>query len=383
MTEESKPIEPLHVVAAREVAPVNQAALLSATLAGAVATVAVDIGAPRSIPGLAILCVIGWLMAMGLTVMLIGRGQPRDPKAAGTLRRYVLDGWYRCITRKRYGLVLALMAGLAAYAVFVKLREPEGGVLANVFHVLKDVQSTSKATGADVTAIRGAMETPEMLSSRGGYPPTPFGAAEAVAKADLKGLRLVQTAGVKTVATTDNPVGRLIELKDANVGEVLDAAGLEGPVLDIPFPLRQVNGKSTVPDFGQLLSSVGIRVVPDDDPMKVVEVIYVKSTNLSWAEQRVQVPPIVKAVWLNKPEAVKALLMRNAATNAAAVFTLRVVERRRNTNKGEAARAYPYVLGSRDAVLKVSALSEARRLGLRDIEAILVANKASAEVALK
>lgn len=388
VTQDNKPTDPLHMVAAKEVAPVNQAALLSATVVGAVATVAVDLGTPRSLPWLATFCVIGWVLAMGLTMILIGRGQPRDGLPGdGTLARYVADGWYRCITRKRYALVLALMAGLAAYAVFVKLREPEGGVLGSMFSTLKRVEASSKEAGSDLKAIRAGMETPQILASRGGYPPTAGGAAEAVANADLNGLRLVLAAGATKVAVnqgSNNPIGRLIEVKDANVAAVLDAAGLKGPELDLPFPLRFVNGKSPIPDFGQLLASQGIRVVPETDPFKEVEVMYVRSATATWSEQSGQAPPLMLAVWLNKPDAVKALLARDAQANSAAFFKLRLVERRRNANPNkEAARAYPYVLGTRDAVLQISALSEAKRLGLRDIEGLLAASGATAGVTIK
>lgn len=389
MTEAVKPEESFHITAAKEVAPVNQAVLLTATVAGALATAAVDVGSfSRSVPWLATACIGGWVLAMLLTMVLIGRGQPLPgPTGSGTLWRYFKDGWYRCITRKRYTLLLALMAGLAAYAVFAKLKQPEGGVLANVFSALKDIQTSSKETAADVKVIRSKLETPEMQASQGGYPPTPFGAGEAVAKGDLKGLKLVQAAGVKTVALNqgaNSPIARLIELKDSNVAELLDAAGLAGPELDLRFPVRQVNGKSSVPEFAQLLSARGIRVVPDEDPFRDVEVMYSKSTNAAWSEQRAEVSPLVHAVWLNRPDAVKALLERKAQPNSSAVFKLHLMERHRNTNPDkQAARAYPYVLGSREAVLEVSALSEAKRLGRGDIEALLNAANARAEVALK
>ena len=82
MTQDIK-VEPFHAAAAKDVAPVNQAALLGAMVVGAVATVAVDIGAPRSVPWLATLCVIGRVLAMALTMMLIGRGQPSSGGGAG------------------------------------------------------------------------------------------------------------------------------------------------------------------------------------------------------------------------------------------------------------------------------------------------------------
>ena len=102
-------------VAQSEFGPLNAIVLLSGTVIGTVATIASDaFGAslPAAVP---LACAVGWLLALMLSLTLLGRGAVVSAEASAVTKYFAClrQGLRSAREHWRYAIVLAVMAGMA------------------------------------------------------------------------------------------------------------------------------------------------------------------------------------------------------------------------------------------------------------------------------
>jgi hypothetical protein len=176
-------------------------------------------------------CAVGWVLALVLSLTLLGRGAvvPPNGSLVGKYLACLGQGLRSARHHWRYALVLAVMAGMAAYAVYARVRRDDGGVLRALLTLQRDVHQEGEATRAavevlggtvgasraasertlgaveraasDVAALRKASEhkSPKERLAALGYKLGAEGAVDALSRGDAEALALMRAAGVTPI----------------------------------------------------------------------------------------------------------------------------------------------------------------------------------------
>ena len=266
MTPLSKDKGHIAPVAQSEFGPLNATVLLSGTIVGTIATLASD-AFGSSLPAVVPLaCAAGWVLALLLSLTLLGRSPvPADSSLAGKYLACFRRGVRNAREHWRYALVLAVMAGMAAYAVYARVRRDDGGVLRAVLKLQGDMHNEGEATRTAVSALGGKVDasrdasektlsaaqsaagdiaalrqraentTPKERLAALGYKLGAEGAVDALSRGDVDALALMRAAGVTPIPTSYMAMSGLEQLvlnAAADVGAALKAADLHGADLD-------------------------------------------------------------------------------------------------------------------------------------------------------
>ena len=265
MTSDSNGPGHIAPVAQRELGPLNATVLLSGTVVGTMATIASDaFGAslPAAVP---LACAVGWVLALVLSLTLLGRGAvvPANGSLAGKYLACFRQGFTSARHHWRYALVLAIMAGMAAYAVYARVRRDDGGVLRAVLNMQQEVHREAETTRASVDALGGKVDatrdasektlsaaqraasdvaalrqraentTPKERLAALGYKLGAEGAVDALSRGDAEALTLMRAAGMTPIPTSYMSMSGLEPLVlnvAADVGATLKAADYTAPI---------------------------------------------------------------------------------------------------------------------------------------------------------
>lgn len=402
---------PAHLapVAQREFGPLNASVLLSGTVVGTVATLATDVfGAalPAAVP---LACAVGWMCAIALSLTLLGRGAEVSVEAPATTRYFacLCHGVRSAWEHWRYALVLALMAAMAAYSVYARIRRDDGGVLRAVLQTQGLIREEGTATRAAVDALGGQVAASRATSERTlsaveraasdvaalrrdsehkgpkerlaalGYKFGAEDAVDALSRGDAEALALMRAAGMTPIPTTHMSVSgleRLVLNAGADVGATLKAAALYGDALDQPFrPMSLGTGELVVPEVEGLLAAHGIEVGGFATMTRPGQTFVLATGGHGPLLGQVSVPALVVAVWKGRVDAAKALVAQGASPRAKGVVGLTVYRaelRKPDEPVGPGNGLRPI---SRHVDIEVTPLGETRRLGQVDLERVLAA----------
>lgn len=409
MTSHSSGPAHLAPVAQREFGPLNASVLLSGSVVGTVATLATDVfgtALPAAVP---LACAAGWLLAIVLSLTLLGHGAEVSVEASAASKYFAClrYGLRSARAHWRYALVLALMAAMAAYAVYARVRRDEGGVLRAVLQTQGLIRQESEATRAsvetlggkvdaareasertlsaaqrtanDVAALRKASEdkTPRERLAALGYKLGPESAVDALSRGDAQVLTLMRAAGVKPIPTSYMSVSgieRLVLDPSADVGATLKAADLHGADLDTPLrPMSLRSGELVIPDIEQLLATQGIETGGFDRMKTPGQTFVLSVAGHGPLLSDVMVTPLLIAVWRGRLDAVKALVAQGASPRAKGMLSLTAyrAEPRKPGEPIDAGNGLNSV--GRQEAIEVTPLGETQRLHRGDLEKVLAA----------
>lgn len=273
------------------------------------------------------LCAVGWLLAV--LALLIATGMPdadEDPDAetrVGQYPRYLRYGWKRACERKGFLVAVVVMSIGAAYAAYLNVNR-DGGLL---HQILKEVRDTNRK--ADEILLEMRTKTPQERIRATGVEASPAGWLDAFwfgMVDSLKAFNEWEDFRRQPLKPGDGWDLFELMLDNDNIehGEVLKAARLT--VEELNRPLAYVNYRDDFPPQRRaLFAAYGA----NPDGLALLQ----------------NVTPLLYAVWRHRTDAVRAMLEQGADPSLAASI----------------------VTGSR-----ITPLSEARRLGYKDIEALLL-----------
>lgn len=369
------PKDPPHIqldaAMTKNVAPANAAALLTTTVAGFGMTVAGDIFGPTLPVFALVVMAFAWVLAIVVALALVGRGpdpvtgkndiattpgSAAIPKRSRSLSDH-LDCVKRGVSRARknwkYATALMLMSFCAAYsAAAINKQRVEG-----------------KETNENVKLIRKDLASVEMELLKMGYGMSDEHAWRALADGNIEAMNLMKSANRTrfpvTTAGSVSALEGLILKPEADITAALDIAKLQPKDLDLPRHVESsYNGEFKIPQKTAMYESMGFtvaRVIPTAAQRGSATYLN-PDENKPWMAE---VPPLLLAAWAKNENAVEALLKHGAKADAVTVLTVHTV----GATKADTVLIYD---------IKVSALSEARRLGLQRAEAALVAAGATA-----
>jgi hypothetical protein len=369
----------------------SKATAVSVGSVSTVGTVLTDLLGVQGWPLAPWACSLGWVVAV--LALLVSLGIPQEQNTEERWRdypQYLQDGWKHALRHKGWLLAVLLFTAGAAYSLYLKSNQG-GGVLHDIAVRLDFIESEVSATRAaaektqavavetqaavvDAKAVvdetkaavletKAAVDdtkavvmdtnaktsdildklttkTPRQVLAEEGVSFTDDGYLDALASGNLNALRAFNELQYqRTPLEPDDPwdpLRRLIDSRNADVGQALQVASLSAQELNLPLMLSEGSEKLP-PRRNALLSAHGFQ-----------QDAYVNLEGVT---------PLLYAVWRNRLSAVQALLAQGADPNQRAQAQAEWFEASR---------------GLRKKIIPLTPLSEAQRLGHQDVEQLLL-----------
>lgn len=356
----------------KNVAPINAAALLTTTVVGFGVTAAADLFG-HAIPGNAFIAAAGaWVIALVVALALVGRDAKLVAGESFLKRNLtcIRTGCNRAWQHRKYAAVFVLISFCAAYSAYSGFKK--NAAVRDIATNLSVIGETSQKISADVTEIKRDLASDESKLVKLGYGISDEHAWRALSEGNLEAMELMIGMGrqqfVTTLTDKPNALEGLILNRNANVAKVLELASLSKIQLDQRWHIESsYQGTFKLPEEVQMLESIGFkvsRVMPSEPTPGVRYIVYNPNQPMPWMAE---VPALLFAVWARNEEAVEALLQSGAAADAVSVRSASAYVFKETMRFGNMA----FELETAEFDLHISALSEARRLGLKRAEMAL------------
>lgn len=346
----------------KQVGPANAAALLTTTIAGFGMTVAGDLfGA--SLPNYAPAVILGaWLLAIIIAIALVGRDATvsADQFSLNWTLACLKLGLARARANWRYALVLVLMSLCAAYAAWAQHRQKSS--VADIAEGVQVIQQATGNTAKAVKEIHGDLGSDEMTLVKMGFGSSDEHAWRALSEANIPAMEIMRRNNREhfPVTALDKPsaLENLIMNPRADVSSALRLAQI--PVADLDrrrFIESTFSGNFSVPEETGIFENLGFTIVRrlPDQKSASAQALYFQVDKAPWMAE---VSPILLAVWVNNELALRALLANGASPDGSTTLSVHAF-------KGRA-------LEFQEFEVTVTALSEAKRLGHKELESVLL-----------
>jgi hypothetical protein len=357
----------------KSVAPVNAVAILTTTIVGFGVTAAADVFG-NAIPAHAFTAAAAaWVIALFVALALVGRDAQREKSETFFKRSFtcIRTGIDRACSNKKYAALFVLISFCATYSAYAGFKKNAtiSGMASNV----SAIGETTRQTSVDVMVIKRELASEEAKLSKLGYGTSDEHAWRALSDGNLEAMELMRGLGRKQFITTlpdkPNALEGLILNANADMTSVLKLASLSVPALDQRWHIESsYKGIFKLPDEVAMLESLGfavVRKIPSDPSTGRPYIKFNPNQPLPWMAE---VPALLFAVWARNEKAVEALLHSGASADAVSVRSASAYVYAEITRFNGPAKQFEIA----EYDLTISALSEARRLGLKRVEAALI-----------